>query len=269
MSFNTRAIAAGFGAAILAGCASQHGFQALPSAGLSPAGASQTRLGTDVGRRAGDKPVHVVILLRYNHEDELRSDRRLEGGASEFAQRYAPTAVQESSVVRALRDAGFTIERTYANHTIVDAVAASSTVERYFSTRIDDFAQNGFENAAANVRPLKIPAALSSLVRVADADERVGLQSTVKVMQRPGASKLPLADAVVNGTFETGLLSPWQSCRSGPNAQASALSSLHPHSGKYDGFSGTSEPKQGETDGRSALCQTVTIPPSGRLSLGT
>src|SRR5579872_4469262 len=102
---------------------------------------------SDLGRRSANAPVRVAITLRYNHQAQL--DQLVQNiynrnsgmyhhflTPDQFNSYYGPTTQQEQSVVSALQAAGFTITKRYSNRTIVDAVAPSSTVERFFSTEM-------------------------------------------------------------------------------------------------------------------------------------
>jgi hypothetical protein len=68
-------------------------------------------------------------------------------------------------------------------------------------------------------------------------------------------------NAVKNGAFDTGKLAPWTTCG---KAKAS-VSRTHPFDGKYDALTG-SETTKSEIKGWSAICQSVTVPPSATLS---
>lgn len=72
-----------------------------------------------------------------------------------------------------LRSAGFSIERVSSNRTLVDVSAPTAAFEHFFSTQIHDFRQPNFGVRYAAVAPIRIPAALRSLVFAVDADTRV------------------------------------------------------------------------------------------------
>jgi hypothetical protein len=67
------------------------------------------------------------------------------------------------------------------------------------------------------------------------------------------------ANAFGNPGFETGKLPPWTSCNS-KGVKGGTISTVHPASGKYDAFAGTTTAKQGEINGLSGVCQVITIP---------
>lgn len=90
---------------------------------------------------------------------------------------------------------------------------------------------------------------------------------TPKPTPKPTPTPAPKS-VIVNGGFETGVLTPWQTCRSATTLPLAIVTTKAPHSGKYDGYAGS--PKTGvEPNGLTALCQTVTIPASGLLTLWT
>ncbi|MBV8532027.1 MAG: hypothetical protein JO104_11985, partial [Candidatus Eremiobacteraeota bacterium] len=130
----------------------------------------------DAGRRPDTAPVRVSLTLRYNHQAELdtfvaavndpssRGHRKFLT-AKEFDDYYAPTRAQEERVVKALRQAGFTIAKRYANRTIVDATARTALVERFFSTEIHTVRQGKYGERYTNVKPATVPSAIAALVR--------------------------------------------------------------------------------------------------------
>lgn len=73
-------------------------------------------------------------------------------------------------------------------------------------------------------------------------------------------------NVVVNPGFETGSLSPWKSCASSGVTQHAVVTRLDPHSGTFDAFAGTPK-KRREPNGLLAVCQQVTIPAGGTLTV--
>ncbi|HZY99071.1 MAG TPA: S53 family serine peptidase [Candidatus Baltobacteraceae bacterium] len=205
-------------AAVLAACAS-HGV--IP--GVTPAATG---------------PSDAVVVLRLNHEDELKrlvseiSDPRAPRfrhflTPSQFQARYAPTQRQHDQVVRSLRAAGFTILRTYPNRAIVDV---------------------------RTPRNPRLPASLSPLVShlliASPLRERV-----VSFARRGGAARpnaLPTVEAVKNGSFERRLLY-WKACDK-------VTLSKHALAGTYSALVGSKSPDAGNVRGTQTLCQKVVIP---------
>lgn len=70
-------------------------------------------------------------------------------------------------------------------------------------------------------------------------------------------------DVVADGGFESGAFGAWSACG---NAAATFDSSA-PHSGAYDALVGNLASSPGEETGMDGVCQTVTVPASGQLSV--
>lgn len=96
----------------------------------------------DLGERAASAPTRIALVMRQT-----------------------PTIAQdEQTVIADLRGAGFSIVRTFSNHLVVDAQAPASVVERYFGTRIHDFAQGRYGTHFANTQPDVLPASIAPYV---------------------------------------------------------------------------------------------------------
>jgi hypothetical protein len=264
---------------------------------------SEKRLATfwshpvDVGRRSANRPVTVSILLRYNHQAELyRFVDRLATTPHaryltqpEFIARYGPTPQQEIQVVRVLQRAGFRIAQRFANRQLIDAFAPSAVVEHFFATEIHDFRQPRYGLRFANVRPLRIPPALATLVSSATADTTVRMHPGSSVILsgapegravegQPDNSQaipdiVPPSDfdvhpsgsnAVGNGGFETGHLKPWKTCDT-TNTNRATVQKVRPHSGRFDAYAGTYT-GQSEPQGITSVCQVVTIPAGAQIN---
>jgi cell division septation protein DedD len=144
---------------------------------------------TDAGRRASNAPVSVSLVLNYNNQAEL--DRFVAEVSAphpgpkafltpaEFAARFGPTPQQEQSVVQALQSAGFTVTQRYPNRTIVDAIAPSSTVERFFSTEMHTVQQGKYGTRFTNVRGATMPESIASLVHSASLSNLVMVRTVV------------------------------------------------------------------------------------------
>ena len=124
---------------------------------------------SDNGRHPSNAVIRVSLTLRYNHQnqlDELVAKLANSSGSHhrslsprEFNSYYAPTSEQERSVLRALREAGFTIGKQFANRTLVDATAPTSAVEKFFSTEIHSVHQGQYGDRYTNVRSATVPPA--------------------------------------------------------------------------------------------------------------
>lgn len=249
---------------------------------------------TDTGRRAANAPVRVSLTLRYNNQAELDrfvasiSDAR--SGLTrhyltprQFNDRYAPTALQEGRVVRALERAGFKILTRFPNRTVIDAVARASDVERFFSTEIHTVHQGKYGDRYTNVQPATLPREIAPLVRDVSLDNLVvartvadqdgaGNQRTAPVFQRDslGRARIPLGITpfdsrgnLSNGGFESGAFSPgW--INESTRAKYASVTTAQAHSGSYSGFTGSlSTP---EINGWGAVAQIVKVPANGVLS---
>ncbi|MBV8374298.1 MAG: hypothetical protein JO302_02205, partial [Candidatus Eremiobacteraeota bacterium] len=281
--------------ATVAACSS-HGLSGVLPANPQAIGAAKGGAPVDLGRRRARDPVSVVLLLRYNRQAELnrfvdslarsRSPHYLT--ASQFIARYAPTPQQQARVMQLLQRSGFRIEHTYRNRTLIDAVAPSAAVERLFSTEIHNFRQPRYGIRFANVRPLRVPAMLSTLVAAVDADtvvrNRLGVAAGASETGAPAvpaivapkgapiAQPAQLPDAtknvVRNSYFKKGKLHPWTSCNSSATLPAAAITREHPYKGHFDAYAGT---YQGHTEpnGTVSVCQLVTIPQNAQLTAWT
>lgn len=249
---------------ILTGCGAGFAPPAQPAA-LSAAQNVRIR---DLGRTRARRDVRVAVLLRYNHAAELeryvdqieRTSRPRYLTHQAFLSRYAPTPQQEQHAMAVLRAAGFHITRRFSDRLMLGAVAPAATVERFFSTEIHDFQQARYGLGSANVRPLRIPATLSGSVSAVDANQLVLLRTALDTndMTPLAAAKI---EAVQNGSFTSGKLSPWTSCGSA----SAAISKTHPKDGTYDARTGSAT-TTGEVEGWSAICQSVTVPSDATLS---
>jgi hypothetical protein len=178
---------------------------------------------TDEGRRNANAPVTVTLTLRYNHQEELDrfvADLANSHGArkpltqAQFVERFAPTAAQEESVVRALREAGFTITQRFSNRTIVDAKAPARVVERFFHTEIHNVRQGKYGERFTNVRPGTVPSSIASIVRDVSMSNVVIART---VVEQSGGVTHPYPDARRIPATKP----------SGPASQQSPLSMIH------------------------------------------
>ncbi|HTA40002.1 MAG TPA: S53 family serine peptidase [Candidatus Acidoferrales bacterium] len=233
----------------------------------------------DLGRRAASHAVDVVIALRFNDAaalDRLASDVSDPNSGhfrrflkpQEFLNRFAPTAAQHQRVIDALRSSGFTIEHTFANRALIDASAPSATVERFFATRIHDFNQGRNGTRFAAVAPIRVPASIAKLVAGVEVNSLVYAHVAGSEEDADDAGD---ADAdtsapdvrknvIRNGDFEK-RMTGWKSC----GKAATAITKLHPHSGRFDAVTGSLDATAPEIKGWSAVCQLVTIPKDARL----
>ena len=64
--------------------------------------------------------------------------------------------------MQGLQRAGFTVTQRFANRTIVDATAPSSTVEGFFATEMHTVQQGKYGTRFANLKPATVPASIAS-----------------------------------------------------------------------------------------------------------
>lgn len=269
MSVNRRllaglSLAASLPLVFLAACSGNSGI--VPNAPVRNALTGGAAPARDLGRRRARGPVRLVVLLRYNHAaeltrfvDALHKERRPAYLSREaFIARFAPTPAQEARVTQALEHAGFQITQRFANRLVLDVIAPSVTVERFFSTEIHDFAQSRYGVRTANVRPLHIPPALANDVAAVDANTLVLARPDLRIAPLPKANAaVANPNVILNGGFETGKLAPWTSCGS-----VAATISRKAENGRYAALVGSAK----TFTGWSAICQQVTIPANGVLS---
>jgi kumamolisin len=129
----------------------------------------------DLGRAPATTRVQLAFTLTYRHASELDAliDRFADPASPLFGQRlspqqfhdyFSPSASDYDDAIRALRRSGLTVTQTYANRTVVDAVAPPATVERLFGTEIHRVAQAGEGVRYANTRPARLPAVMRPFV---------------------------------------------------------------------------------------------------------
>lgn len=249
--------------AFLAACAARGGGDSFvpPSAGQAAASFPAR----DLGPRDPHRGVTFAVALRFNHQTEL--DRLVEDLADagsprfhhfltpeQFDARYAPTVEQHRRVLAALRSAGFTIVRTYADRSLVDVAGPTAAVERFFGTAIHDFAQRDYGTRFAAIRPATVPASIAPLV--------LGVELDSIVHARTADMPDVVRNVIVNGGFEKGLV-PWHACGDQPIYHSTA----HPKFGRHDLLVGSRSKHSGEVRGLSAACQMVTVPLQATLSV--
>jgi subtilase family serine protease len=196
-----RPLAATAIAGLLAGCGGS-GSPFAPQAGaLQVPGGTQISW-QDLGRAGDATRVNVAIVLKYRNEDQLDALVDAQGDSSssqyhhfltsgQFAQKYAPTQADYESTMATLRAAGFTIDHTFANRTVIDASAPATAAERLFATEIHLARRNDGNVRYINVRPETIPASLPAVLVVVGLDNVHTLRPNY--VFKPGAHRVPYA----------------------------------------------------------------------------
>jgi len=142
---------------------------------------------TDLGPAPSTTEVTLAITLNYRDKAGLDALVLAQGTPSspqfhqfltpaQFAARFGPLAADHDRVVAALRRAGFTILRTYANNTVIDAAAPVGVAATYFHTQFHQFAQAGHGTRYANVVAATVPAEIEASVGTV-----LGLDNVVKM----------------------------------------------------------------------------------------
>lgn len=240
---------------------------------------------SDLGRRGASTPTKINVLLNYRNQAEL--DQLVQDQANpaspmfhhylsteEFNARFAPTAEDYAKVEAQLRAQGFTVAQEYANRTIITAIAPTTAIEKTFGTEIHSVSQGKFGQRYMNVKPATMPDTLASYVKDVTLNNLVQMHPLMRhqvarsitppaggLYTRRMAITPYVTNVVTNPGFESGAVNNgWFQCG---NVNASVTTS-HPHGGYYDEKSGngTSEP-----NGDTGVCQSVTIPSSGQLSV--
>jgi len=164
-----------------------------------------TQLGV---RDAGAAPSHarlrLTLTLQYRNQAQL--DRLVEEQTdahsgryrqwlsdAQFDASYAPSRATYSGVLRSLRAAGFRIENTFENRTVIDASAPVAAIDRYFRTSVHRVTEKSGSDYL-NVRPAYAPAELNGALLSVDGLDTVTVVHTDHLTVARGAgSKLPNA----------------------------------------------------------------------------
>lgn len=275
---------------------------AAPRAGIAAEVPRRADL-RDVGRKAPAEAMTVSVTLAYRHQAEL--DRLVLNQGNKFSPLYhrylsnaqfngyfAPAPADQARVLQALRGAGFHVQSTYANRTIITATAATAEVENFFGTQIHRVLQSRYGLRYVNATPAQAPAGLRDVIKAATLNNIIvakplidrDVRSTVTVPRNArrralpaGRVAVPLRARVVRGIhpfatnvvadpgFESGSFGHgWSVCGSG--TPGATISSYRAHSGSYSGRAGSTNSSTGEEYGDTGVCQLVTIPSGGTLS---
>ncbi|MHB8179139.1 MAG: protease pro-enzyme activation domain-containing protein [Vulcanimicrobiaceae bacterium] len=243
----------------------------------------------DIGPRPATQPVSVTLTLQYNHQAQLNQLVAQQADPSspmyhqyltsaQFDSYYAPTAAQEAQVVQALHAAGFTITHQYANRTLIEATAPTAAAESFFHTTIHTVTQGKYGQRYMNTQPGTLPKALTSLVQDVTMNNLVVAHTQVsgsnirhsvaRKLHLPGPPQRRMmavqpfvTNVITNPHFGTGAVNDgWFQCG---NINSHVVTA-HPYIPPYDLRSGSTN---GEPNGDTGVCQAVTIPQNGVLSL--
>jgi len=125
----------------------------------------------DLGSAPSTTRVGLAVVLKYHHDEEL--DRLVEAQGDpasptyhhfltpqQFANYFAPTPSEYARTIAQLRAAGFTVDNTFPNRTVVDVSAPAPVAARFFSTDIHLVRREDGSVRYINLRPETIPAPL-------------------------------------------------------------------------------------------------------------
>jgi len=139
---------------------------------------------TDAGAAPRSAALSLAIALRYRNQDAL--DRLVAEQAdpqsslyrswlsnAQFDARFAPTKAAYRTVLSSLQRAGFRIDRTFENRTVIDASAGVADIERYFRTSIHRVRATKTGVEYANVRPAYAPEKLRGVLLGVDGLDTV------------------------------------------------------------------------------------------------
>ncbi len=162
--------------------------RALPMVSSAPLAAAAAAPYRDLGRAPAQMPVRLAVVLAYRNENELQALLAAQDDAAsplaghylsqgQFLAAFAPSFATYAAVERDLTARGFTIERAYANRTVLDVTAPAATVERTFATELHRASALG-RSGYANVRAAFLPAELRASVAGVVGFDSVGVLHT-------------------------------------------------------------------------------------------
>lgn len=176
------AFLAGASVVVLTACGAQNGFAPPVAAASAPVAAIYYAEGVkvapgfrDLGDAPDSLPVRLSVTLRYRHQEELDALVAAQSDPdspsfrhyltnAEFASEFSPSPQTYRRVTDTLTRNGFTVVKTFANRTLVEAVGTSGMAERLFKTQIDYGIQTGHGRRYMNVRAAVVPTSLRDAV---------------------------------------------------------------------------------------------------------
>jgi subtilase family serine protease len=153
----------------------------------------------DLGRASNAVPLPLAVTLRYRDEPklgELISEQETPSSPKyrrwltndQFNAQFAPTQASYLLVLHSLEKAGFRIDGTYPNRTVIDATGTVASIERYFRTTIHRVDQKGYGIRYVNATPATVSAGLRPIVLAVDGLNTLQVVKTdYAVARRPGS----------------------------------------------------------------------------------
>jgi kumamolisin len=154
----------------------------------------------DLGPAPASLIVRVAVVLKYRHQDELDDlvERQADPAShlyhqfltpAQFTSYFGVQAAEYARLASELRRAGFTIERTFSNRTVLDASAPAPVVARYFTTDIHRVVSPELGMTHTNVLAGRVPGVIADLTRgVFGLDGAAIFRTPLLRAQRPRAS---------------------------------------------------------------------------------
>jgi subtilase family serine protease len=163
----------------------------------------------DLGRMAANNPVHIGVLMRYQHEAELERLTLLQGdrrspyfhhylSVAQWNSYFAPAQATYLRTQQTLLRAGFRIEGTFRNRGMIVATAPAGIAERFFHTELHQVVQAKRRGLRyVNVTPAIMPAELrSDVVGVAGLHSIVNMHFPLRMgPRRPAYSRVAMPEA--------------------------------------------------------------------------
>jgi kumamolisin len=126
-------------------------------------------------RAPGAALLHLAVVLRFRHEDELRALVDAESvpgspiahralSAAQFSAAFAPSAADYARTAAVLVRHGMRVTHTYANRGVIDVLSPLSAVEQTFATAIAATRRDDGSVRYFNVKPIVLPPDLVSTV---------------------------------------------------------------------------------------------------------
>ena len=165
----------------------------------------------DLGHESAATPVRVSLLMRVQHEAELRQLVSLQStpkspyykkylSSAQFQRYFSPDAGTYARTIRMMQSRGFHITQTFANRGMICATMPSGLAERYFRTHIERVMQQGVErymNTTAIVVPDEIKAVATSVIGL----HSVQTMHMDHIMRRAQSITLAQAQALMQPTI--------------------------------------------------------------------
>ena len=139
----------------------------------------------DLGPSPASRMVRVAVVLHYHHDADLEAltDAQADPESlvyhrflrpDQFDAYFSPTPGEYERVLSSLQRGGFRVTHTFANRTVVDAVAPAPVADRYFRTEIHEVVAPDGRRTYSNVRPGTVPSDIADLVLTVQGLDAVG-----------------------------------------------------------------------------------------------